>query len=374
MDNSDKALASRPQQLEQNRRLNLAEQCAQLETLQSKPLHVAVPTGDRCNLRCIFCTDRGPSSPSEYTDQTFDRFLRFTEPLDGALLAQLYGWGEPFVNPEYERMFDYVAEHFASTRIYVSTNGVLLTGKWIDKLLAYGKCLVNVSLNAATPETYAQITQSNLFHRVVDNVRHLMRAREEKKATDLVVTLSFVAIKPNIHELPGFIELSDELGIRYVVLQDLNILEESHLQLFLGEEEEQARQAFLAAAELARTRGIYLDSFTHYPGTYFMQDRSECTHIDLPRDCLSVWEQDDDAPFYPQPGECYEPWMTFLLSQNGAVTTCCRAREVMGNLLEQSFEEIWNGEVYRAYRRTINTFRPPEPCTTCPVKTGHDIR
>ena len=373
MDNSNKAPAGRLQRLEQNRRLNLAEQYAQLETLQSKPLHVAVPTGDRCNLRCIFCTDRGPSSSASYTDLTFDRFLRFTGPLDGALLAQLYGWGEPFVNPDYERMFDYVAGHFGGTRIYISTNGVLLTDRWIDKLLAYGKCLVNVSLNAATPETYARLTQSNHFHRVVDNVRHLMRAKGERGASDLVVTLSFVAIKPNVHELPGFIELSDELGIRYVVLQDLNILEESHLQLFLGEEEQKARQAFLSAADLARTRGIYLDSFTHYPVTYFMRDRSEPVPIELPRDCLSVWEQ-DDAPFYPQPGECYEPWMTFLLSQNGAVTTCCRAREVMGNLREQSFEEIWNGEVYRAYRRTINTFRPPEACTTCPVKTGHDIR
>jgi radical SAM protein with 4Fe4S-binding SPASM domain len=373
MNKPEKALAGRLHQLEENRRLNLAEQYAQLETLESKPLHVAVPTGNRCNLRCIFCTDRSSSSPTKYTDLTFDQFLKFTEPLDGALLTQLYGWGEPLVNPDYERMFDYVAEHFPGTRIYISTNGVLLTDKWVDKLLTYGKCLVNVSLNAATPETYAQVTQNNLFPRVVDNVRHLMQAKEDRGINDLVVTFSFVAIKPNIHELPHFIELSDELGIRYVTLQDLNILEESHAQLFLGEEEEEARQVFLAAAEIARARGVYLDSFTHYPVTYFVQDRSEAIPIALPRDCLSVWEQ-DNTPFYPQPGECYEPWMTFLLSLNGEVTTCCRAREIMGNLLEQSFEEIWNGEVYRTYRRTINTFRPPEACTTCPVKTGLDIR
>jgi hypothetical protein len=46
----------------------------------------------------------------------------------------------------------------------------------------------------------------------------------------------------------------------------------------------------------------------------------------------------------------------------------------MGNLLEQTFDEIWNGEVYRAYRRTINTFRPPQACLSCPVKMGSDIR
>jgi radical SAM protein with 4Fe4S-binding SPASM domain len=208
----------------------------------------------------------------------------------------------------------------------------------------------------------------------VKNVRNLMEAKEKRKAEDILVTLSYVTIKPNMHELSRFIELSDKLGINYITLQDLNILEESHHQLFLGYEEMDVRPIFLAARELAQERGIYLDSFTHYPVEYFVQDRSDSPSIDLPSDCLSVWEQVDDSPFYPQPGECYEPWMTFMVSQNGAVTTCCRAKEVMGNVLEQSFDEIWNGEKYRTYRRTLNTFRPPEACLDCPVKTGSDLR
>jgi len=271
-------------------------------------------------------------------------------------------------------MFDYVAEHYTGTRIYISTNGTLLTGKWIAKLLDYGKCLVNISINAATSETYARLMQRGLFHRVVKNVQNLIEAKEERNAEDFVATLSYVTIKPNIHELPGFIELCDKLGIHYITLQDLNILEEFHHQFFLGDGKTEARSIFLAALELAQARGIYLDSFTHYPVEYFVQDRSEPIPIDLPRDCLSIWEQVDNPPFYPQPGECYEPWMTFMVSQNGAVTTCCRAKEVMGNLLEQSFDEVWNGEKYRTYRRSVNTFRPPEACLGCPVKTGYDVR
>jgi radical SAM protein with 4Fe4S-binding SPASM domain len=366
--------ARRLEEIAENRRLNLSEQFAQYEILQSRPLHVAIPTGDRCNLRCVFCTDRGPTA-TWYQDQTFEGFLRFVEPIDRALMVQLYGWGEPFVNPAYPRMFDYVAERFAGTRLYISTNGVLLTQPWVERLLAYGKCLVNISLNAATPQTYALIAGRDLFHRVVSNVRQLTRAWREADASDLVITLSFTATRLNILELPRFIELGDDLDVRYLVLQDLHILDERHLQLFLGQEsEEVARLAFLEAAELARSRGIYLDSFMHHPGTYFEHDRSGCAPIELPRDCLSVWDQDDDAPFHPESGECYEPWTTFLVSQSGDVTTCCRARQIMGNLLEQGFEEIWNGQVYRTYRRTINTFRPPQACLDCPVKTGHDIR
>lgn len=363
------------QQLEANRKLNLLEQYEQREVLRAKPLHVAVPTGDRCNLRCVFCTDRSPTSVMRYTNLPYERFTEFTKPLENALLVQLYGWGEPFFNASYEKMFDHVTAQFPGSRIQISTNGVLLTERWVEKILDYGKCLVNISLNAATAETYAQITRRNLFDRVVANVRRLTASKAERQVADLMISLSLVAIRPNVHELPQFIELSRDLGIQYVIIQDLGILESRHSDLFLGGEfESQAHDYFEIALQKAQEAGIYLDSFTHHPVSYFMQDRLNQPSIDIPHDCLAIWEQDEEPLFYPQWGECYEPWQTFLVSQNGAVSTCCRSREIMGNIFEQSFEEIWNGDTYRAYRRSINTFRPPAACLDCPVKNGCDIR
>lgn len=356
-----------------NRRLNLQEQFAQYESLRSWPLHVAIPTGDRCNLRCVFCTDRSPSA-DWYTDATFEGFLRFVEPVRKASLVQLYGWGEPFVNRAYGKMFDYVTNNFPGTRLYISTNGVLLNERWAKKIIDYGKCLVNISLNAATAETHRAIAGFDVFARIVANVRRLVRLRATRQVRDLVITLSFTATRINMAEFPRFIALSARLGIDYVVLQDLTLLEESHRALYLGNTPDLAREAFLKGSELALEKGIYLDSFMHIPGIHFLRDRTESAAYELPRDCLAVWHQDDDAPFQPQAGECYEPWMTFMMSQNGVVATCCRARESMGNLNQQSFQEIWNGDLYRTYRRTINTFRPPEACRSCPVKTGHDIR
>ncbi|HSB02935.1 MAG TPA: radical SAM protein, partial [Anaerolineales bacterium] len=310
------------EKIAENRRLNIAEQFEQVESLASWPLHVAIPTGDCCNLRCVFCTDR--SSPTEfYTNQNFEGFLRFVEPIRRAALVQLYGWGEPFVNRAYPQMFDYVTRQFPGARIYISTNGVLLNKAWVERILAYSKCLVNVSLNAASAQTYAAITGFDRFQRVVSNLRHLVISRQRGNTSELVISMSFTATRLNIHELQRFVELGDELGVRYLIVQDLNILEESHNALYLGEQDEVARQAFLAASELAQQRGIYLDTFMHIPGINFQNERLSCPPFDLPVDCKSVWEQEENPPFYPQPGECYEPWMTFLISQNGAVTTCC---------------------------------------------------
>jgi MoaA/NifB/PqqE/SkfB family radical SAM enzyme len=153
-----------------------------------------------------------------------DQFLKFTKPLERASLVQLYGWGEPFKNKEYERMFDHVIERYPGIRIYISTNGVLLTDHWINKLLSYGKCLINVSVNAATERTYEEVMRSTQFQRVVDNIQRLMKARKDREVHDLVVTLSFVAVKQNVHELSRFVELCGELNVNQIMLQDMRLL------------------------------------------------------------------------------------------------------------------------------------------------------
>jgi radical SAM protein with 4Fe4S-binding SPASM domain len=360
-------------QIQHNCQLNLREQHEQQEFLRSEPLYVSVPTGERCNLKCTFCTDRNERF-CKYEDLTLRRFLRFKAPLIRASRVQLYGWGEPFVNPEYGRIFDYVIKNFPGIRIHISSNGTLLTDRWIKKLLRYDKCLINISLNAATPETYAKVMGRSLFERVIGNLRNMMIAKEKVASKNFVVMVSFVAVKSNVGDLPDLVLLCDALGIKHIKLVDLNILTEHHRKIFLGRDASRARSKFLAARKLALARGIYLDSFIFHPVAYFRQDRGKYCANDLPSDLQPIWHQNYNKLFYPQEGECYEPWLSFLIRQNGDVFTCCRGREIMGNLLRQTYKEIWNGDKYRFYRRSINTFRPPVACRECPVKLGLDIR
>src|SRR5690606_32247218 len=53
---------------------------------------------------------------------------------------------------------------------------------------------------------------------------------------------------------------------------------------------------------------------------------------------------------------CPYPWFSFSIACNGDVVACCRDLEhktVLGNLLEQEFEEIWNGARYQQLRRDL---------------------
>jgi len=51
---------------------------------------------------------------------------------------------------------------------------------------------------------------------------------------------------------------------------------------------------------------------------------------------------------------CYNPWTHFEVNNpNGDVTMCCDVSTVLGNVNEQSIEEIWNGEKYQKMRRMM---------------------
>ena len=68
----------------------------------------------------------------------------------------------------------------------------------------------------------------------------------------------------------------------------------------------------------------------------------------------------------PEPErKCFEPWLTFGVRVDGRVFTCCGMLDSMGDLAAQTFEEIWNGERYRALRRKLAAGQFPECCRFC---------
>lgn len=42
----------------------------------------------------------------------------------------------------------------------------------------------------------------------------------------------------------------------------------------------------------------------------------------------------------------------------------------LGNIFEQSFEEIWNGDRYNHLRQMLRLGEVPPPCTRCPIYRG----
>lgn len=71
---------------------------------------------------------------------------------------------------------------------------------------------------------------------------------------------------------------------------------------------------------------------------------------------------------------CQKPWTDLHnFTVDGRMDVCCIAtgesqtRYALGNLLTQSFQDVWNGPVAREFRRTVNSGTPLPPCRRCPM-------
>ncbi len=365
---------------EKNRKLNQWEQYYSKDELQTFPTRIQFPTGTRCNIRCRFCTERGgEKANTDYKDISYKEFCSYIEnegwkeALNSAGMVELYGWGEPLFNPDYEKIFDHLMKNFFDLGISICSNGIMFNRKWAEKIVAVSNSEVNFSVNAATKDTFLRMTGSNQFERVIANIRNLTNLRDKYQTDNPYISLSYVATTENIRELSQFVNLASELKTDRVLVQDVMILDENTERLSLMNEPDLANKMFKLAETRARELKMPFFSFATYQVDYFQknfeqtENRNDCTQINM-------FESEEVPSPYFSETDCFEPWEKFMVAEDGNVYPCCRYENhpelSLGNIKKQSFQEIWNGDIYRYIRRTINTDNPPKSCVTCARKVG----
>lgn len=75
---------------------------------------------------------------------------------------------------------------------------------------------------------------------------------------------------------------------------------------------------------------------------------------------------------------CQKPWTDLNnFTVDGRMDVCCIAtgpsqeRYALGNIYKQDFQEIWNGEPMKEFRRTVNAKDKLPPCARCPMANNY---
>jgi radical SAM protein with 4Fe4S-binding SPASM domain len=352
-----------------NVNLNALEATRLQPTLTSFPPLVQVSTGCKCNLRCAFCTERSSRTNSVYDNLSLEEFIPLTDALPYASTVHLNGWGEPLFNPEYKRIFKHITEHYSGIRIHLSTNGTLLGPAWRKRFVKYGNLSMNVSINAATRETYHQVVGKDLFEKLIDNLTSFRDMREAAGIIDTTnFSCSFVVMKQNLEEMPRFVDLAATLRANRVQFMDLMLLTKESLAYAVTDRKEETVRSLDEAVARGRRHGIVVGSFLNSAA-------NDCLVVNKTR------EQDDPNPTQASRADdapvrqvrlrpCYAPWTSIMTTMDGGVHPCCRSNRVLGNLRERSIAEVWNGSLYQDFRKRVNSAEPPKECRLCPVKYG----
>lgn len=279
----------------------------ELTTLDPFPDTLLRPRGQRV-------PSRGPIDPNVVM-----KVVEELSRVDDSLLV-LGGFGDPLRHPDFIsilRQIHSLRSRDSKSGLYglcVRTTGVDLTDEIIKAMIDCGVDVLNITLDAWTPETYGQLqspnnpTDANLeaMKQRIDNVTQL---REQKKSVTPILVPEFTKCRENVTEMDDFYD-----------------------------------------GWLRKTGAVTISGYTHYAG--------QCED----RRVINM------AP--PTREGCRRIRSRCVVLADGRVTMCDQdfnGLHSVGNLNEQSLQQIWQGDLFEDIRiaHRENQFKVNPLCAAC---------
>ena len=120
------------------------------------------------------------------------------------------GYGEPLAHPEILEMV--AAAKRAGAAVELITNAILLSEPVARRLIELGLDRLWVSIDGATPASYADVRLGDALPQVIDNLARLKDLRALSGADHPQLGIAFVAMQRNIADLPAVVRLGQRLG------------------------------------------------------------------------------------------------------------------------------------------------------------------
>jgi MoaA/NifB/PqqE/SkfB family radical SAM enzyme len=328
------------------------------EVAQRPPVCAYLEVTNRCNLLCTTCP-RTYEELEPPADMSWGLFTSIVDQLPDLARVVLHGVGEPMLVPNLPRMVKYLKER--SVYVLFNTNGTVLSERNGRALIDAGLDELRVSLDASNRESFKAIRGRDYFGRIVRNVRAFRELQEREGFARPQVSVWLTGLKETVEQLPAFVKVAAEIGVKEVYLQRLVFFTESAIGMArpdqaLFERLTQEEAAYLKEAEdLAHSLGLTFSASgaATEPG-------------------LSLKGSGDGSPW----SLCRRPWSLMYFTANGRALPCCIApfsqhgyeNYTLGHAGQQSLHDIWNGPAYREFRAALLSDKPPKSCANCGLR------
>lgn len=283
------------------------------------PSQIIVDATEVCNLACIHCPHPEFKKTEHYNARNLDVGLHHKmvdEVQQHAQNCTQYirytSNGEPLVHPHIYDMLDYAVKN-SDVSVTLTTNGTLLNASRVEKLLASGLHIIDISIDALHSETYAKIRVGGKLEVTRNNVLHLLEMKRRIKA-DTRIVVSFVEQPENLSEMLNFERYWKSQGVDFVVIRRLHS----------------------GAGGVSKIANDLQNSQTG-------KNR------------------------YP----CLYPWERITLNPKGELAFCPQDwshGSIVANYKTTTIKSVWQGEVYRKLREAhlYNHFQDHTFCGQCP--------
>jgi MoaA/NifB/PqqE/SkfB family radical SAM enzyme len=324
----------------------------------TEPVCLYLEVTNRCNLLCTTCP-RTYAELEPPSDMSWDLFTRIVDQVPGLARAVLHGVGEPMLVKNLPGMVRYLKDR--GVYVLFNTNGTVLSEKNGRALIAAGLDELRVSLDASTPESYVKVRGKDYFRRILKNVKTFRALQEREAHANPRVSAWLTGLKETIEELPGFVRLAAEIGVKEVYLQRLVYFDHDAVGL--------ARPDQALFEQMNREEARYLDEAEALAKSLGL---TFCASGAASEPGISLAKKRDDNPW----SLCRRPWTVMYFTANGRALPCCIApfsqhgyeNYTLGDATQASLREIWNGPRYMAFREGLLSDTPPPACANCGLR------
>ena len=285
-----------------------------------RPRRISIELTNRCNLNCPFClvglqNDQESVAHHDLGRQWGKMDLGLAEKIIsdsadfGIQEVMLTFQGEPLLHPQFVNFVELVKDH--NMKAVLFTNGLLLSAEKSTSIIRAGLHSIRFSVDGASQDVYQLNRVGGKFEKVYRNMAEFIQIKNEENSP-IYVMWQFIAMRNNEHEIEKAREMAEAIGIPFFV-----------------------KTFAESIPDLAPVTPEYQRKPLVKP----------C--LDIYRNIFCFWD--------------------------GSVVPCCfdlRGKELMGNLNENTLEEIWNGPRYVEFRRLLsgvsdNPEKEPELCKSC---------
>lgn len=286
--------------------VNRAIDAEEIPATVSFPVTVQFELMAECNLSCLHCYNRSGDHDLD-TAMKIEEWLNFSQHLvdNGGIFQCILSGGEPLLmgKERLPRIMDIL--HADGTSFVLITNGFLLDQEWVDILSRYRFYWVQVSIDGVNASIHDQ------FRGVEGSWKRAVEGAFLVSKAGLPLVIAHTVTPQNLEGVSQMVDLVYQLGATAIILGEVLPSGRAYENGFLILSIEQRNQLYCTIEELA----------VKYRGRMEVQ-RSSGVHYQLNRYRIT-------------------PNMGCIIRPNGDVRMDCMAPFVIGNVLQQSFADIW---------------------------------
>ncbi len=324
---------------ERNRALLAEDIAAKRDEFRAAPSQLVLEPTNRCNGSCPICArhfwddELNPSA-----DMQPEVLARLDDFLTTADTVFAFGHGEPTIAPLFWDIVVRAKEK--GCRVELTTNGLTLDERFINRLVAARVDILNISMDAVEPGALLERRGLHV-ERVEQSLAYLARRKHEQGAHEPEAGIAVVIDRDNLDELPHLLHFAEQLRVRTLLVNHLVAWDKSLHLRSAYHAPDRMREALAALREMAKDSAVEV------------------------------------VPPFAQieAGVCPHPLNMFFVRASGEVWPCCNAAfrnerysYAVGHVLREEPWDIWNGAAYKELRRAFLRGDPlPAHCRICPL-------